>query len=88
MYKPFQEEGLTIAFNAHGALLVLYEQVEPGQELHLMNPKTWDEQEARVVHSIPSYGGLAHVAVEFMHPAPEFWPVDNPPDDWKNVPVP
>ena len=85
--KPFREEALTVAFNAHGALLVLYAKVELGQVLLLMNPTTWDDQKARVVYSTPSYGGLTHVGIEFMRPAPEFWPVSNPPDDWNMAPV-
>lgn len=80
--KPFREEAMTISFNAHGALLVLYEKVRLGQEIQLMNPTTWDDQKARVVYLTPSYGGLTHVGVEFIKPAPEFWPVNNQPDDW------
>ena len=85
--KPFREEALTVAFNAHGALLILYVGVELGQELLLMNPITWDEQKARVVYSTPSSGGLTHVGIEFFRPAPEFWPINNPPDDWNMAPI-
>jgi hypothetical protein len=80
--KLFQEEALTVTFNAHGVLLVLNEKVELGQKLLLMNPTTWDEQEARVAYFTASYGGLTYVGMEFMRPAPEFWPISNPPDDW------
>jgi hypothetical protein len=52
-----------------------------------MNPTTWDDQEARVVYSTPSYGGVSQVGIEFMHPAPEFWPVSDPPKDWHMAPV-
>ena len=85
--KPFREEALTVAFNAHGALLILYVGVDLGQELLLMNPITWDEQKARVVYSTPSSGGLTHVGIEFISPAPEFWPIDYPPDDWDIRPI-
>jgi hypothetical protein len=85
--KPFREEALTVAFNAHGALLLLCERVELGQVLLLMNPTTWDDQKARVVYSTPSRRGLTHVGIEFMRPAPEFWPLDNPPDDWNVPPI-
>ena len=80
--KPFREEALTITFNAHGLLLVLYEKVELGQKLLLMNPTTWDEQEANVVYFTASDGGLAYVGIEFVQPAPNFWPINNPPEDW------
>lgn len=85
--KPFREEALTISFNAHGALLILYAKVELGQDVLLMNPTTWDDQKARVVYSTPSYGGLTHVGVEFMRPSPQFWPVNDPPDDWNFAPI-
>ena len=81
--KAFREEALAITFNAHGALLVLYEKVELGQRLRLMNPTTWDEQEARIVYSSSSYGGLATIGVEFITPAPMFWPINDPPTDWR-----
>ena len=84
--KPFWEEALTVAINAHGVLLVLNEKIELGQKLLLMNPTTWDEQEARVVYFTASYGSLTYVGIEFMRPAPEFWPINNPPDDWNIAP--
>jgi hypothetical protein len=81
--NSFREEALTISFNAHGALLMLYVKLELRQELLVMNPTTWDEQQASVIHFSPSYGGLSHVGIEFVHPAPGFWPLKNPPDDWQ-----
>ena len=80
--KPFRVEAATVAFNAHGALLILHEKVETGQKLLLMNPTTWDDQEARVVYSTSSRGGAQHVGVEFIQPAPSFWGVEDPPQDW------
>ena len=83
--KPFREEALTVTFNAHGALLILYAKVDVGQQVLLMNPTTWCEQHARVVHATPSHGGLTHVGVEFIGPTPEFWPINNSPDDWNQA---
>jgi hypothetical protein len=84
--KPFWEEALTVAINAHGVLLVLNEKIELGQKLHLMNPTTWDERDARVAYFTASYGGQTYVGIEFMHPAPEFWPINDPPVDWNVAP--
>ena len=84
--EPFREEALAVTFNAHGALLILRAEVELGQKLLLMNPTTWDEQEARVAYFTASYGGLTYAGIEFMRPAPEFWPINNPPDDWNIAP--
>jgi hypothetical protein len=80
--KAFRVEAATVAFNAHGALLILHEKVETGQMLLLMNPTTWDDQEARVVYSTSSRGGTQYVGVEFIQPAPLFWGVKDPPRDW------
>jgi len=75
-------EAATVAFNAHGALLILHEKVTTGQKLLLMNPTTRDDQEARVVYSTSSRGGAQHVGIEFIQPAPLFWGVEDPPQDW------
>ncbi len=85
--KPFKEEAFTVSFNAHGALLILCAKVELGQEVLLMNPTTWDDQAARVVYSTPANGGLTHIGVEFKSPAPQFWPVGDPPEDWNFAPT-
>jgi len=79
--KRFREEALAVSFNAHGALLLLYAPVGVGQDILLLNPTTWDEQQSRVVYSIPSHMGLSHVGIEFSDRAPQFWPV-TPPEDW------
>jgi hypothetical protein len=85
--KPFKEEAFTVSFNAHGALLILYAKVELGQQVMLMNPITWDDQPARVVYTTPAKGGLTHIGVEFIHPAPQFWPINDPPEDWNFSPA-
>lgn len=82
--KPFREEALTIEFSAHGMLLLMYERPRTGQKLLLLNPSTWDEQDASVVHSSPFHDGLHYVGIEFARPAPEFWPVI-PLEDWTNA---
>jgi hypothetical protein len=52
-----------------------------------MNPTTWDDQAARVVYATPASGGLTHIGVEFIRPAPQFWPVSDPPNDWNFAPT-
>jgi hypothetical protein len=36
----------------------------------------------RVVRTNPDADGKTEVAVEFLRPAPEFWRIAFPPDDW------
>jgi hypothetical protein len=80
--RAFQEETFTVTISAHGALLMLEADVALGQELVVMNPKNWDEREARVAYKGAVHAGLAQVAVEFAKPAPEFWQIDSPPTNW------
>ena len=81
--RAFREETFTVTVNAHGALLMMASKVSVGQKLVLTNPNR-DEREGRVSYMGATYAGLAQVAVEFTHPAPEFWPVSSPPPDWQS----
>ncbi|MGH9715900.1 MAG: PilZ domain-containing protein [Candidatus Acidiferrales bacterium] len=80
--RAFQEETFTVTISAHGALLMLEANVCLGQKLTVMNPKNWDEREAKVAYKGSVHAGLAQVAVEFEKPSPEFWQMDSPPDNW------
>jgi hypothetical protein len=80
--RGFQEETFTVTVSAHGALLMLETEVSLGQKLVVMNPKSSDEREARVAYKGAVHAGLAQVAVEFTKPAPEFWQMDSPPQNW------
>jgi hypothetical protein len=81
----FQEETFTISVSAHGALMLLSTKVALGQTLFLKNPRTQNETEVRVARFGSPYGGLAQVGIEFVRPAPMFWPVQPAPENWKSV---
>ena len=83
--EPFEEETFSISVSAHGALVVLAAKVALGQKVFLKNPKTRDETEGRIARFGPLYGGLAQVGIEFAQPAPEFWHIESPPDNWKSA---
>jgi hypothetical protein len=76
------EETHTLMVNAHGALLQLALTVELGQLLSIKNTKTMEELVCRVVHLGPEYTNKREVGVEFEVPAPRFWRIAFPPDDW------
>ncbi len=76
----FQEQTHTLVVNAFGALLNLATRVEPGQKLLLKNKATGEEQECKVVHVSQ---GRADIGIEFTRPAPQFWQIVFPPEDWK-----
>jgi hypothetical protein len=71
--ETFQEETFTVSVSAFGALVALCTPVAIGEKLVLKNLRNQKEMEGRVTRSGPPQGGLAHVAVEFVPPAPEFW---------------
>lgn len=77
-----REQTNTLVVNAHGALIHLELPVRAGQSLILQNPETFEEQTCRVVRIDPILGGKTEVAIEFVKPAPNFWRVTFPPEDW------
>jgi len=84
--EPFFEETQTKVVNAHGGLITLSANVRQGQKLLLTNMSTKQEQECHVVY----LGGTqddakTEVGIEFTHPAPKFWGVGFPPEDWKRA---
>jgi hypothetical protein len=56
--------------------------VEVGQLLGIKNTRTLEELVCRVVHLGPEYANKREVGVEFQVPAPRFWRIAFPPDDW------
>lgn len=81
--QTFREETFTVTVSAHGGLIMLEAPVKLGQKIVVMNPKNWDEREAKVAYLGRPHAGLAQVAFEFSRPAPEFWALDSPPANWK-----
>jgi PilZ domain-containing protein len=71
--SALKEETHTLVVNFHGALLVMAETVETGQEVELTNQRTHIKLAFRVVHLGPTHGGKTQVGVEFLKPEPSFW---------------
>ena len=72
----------TLAVNAHGALILLTPPVEEIEQILIKNARTSEEQMCRVVYQGLTEAGRLQVGVEFMTPAPNFWRVSFPPEDW------
>jgi hypothetical protein len=72
--EPFFEDAMSLQVSAHGGLLVLASRVRVGQELVL---KTCSAQSKFQVCQVARLGVATHlrttVAVQFAHPAAEFW---------------
>lgn len=76
-----EEETHTSVVNAHGGLMKLKMEVQAGQPFVLVNAKTKVEESCRVVRVEHGVGSSA-VAFEFDRPAPHFWPITFPPENW------
>ena len=76
------ENAFTANVSAHGALILVSMRVEVGQKILCRNPDTLEEQFVRVVHVAPAAEGKSEVGIEFLKPAPKFWRISFPPDDW------
>ena len=76
------ENAFTANVSAHGALILISMRVELGQKILCRNPDTLEEQFVRVIHVTPAAEGKSEVGVEFLKPAPKFWRISFPPDDW------
>ena len=76
------ENAFTTNVSAHGALLALSMRVALNQKILIRNPDTLEEQFVRVIHVTPAAEGKLEVGVEFLKPAPKFWRISFPPDDW------
>ena len=76
------ENAFTTNVSAHGALLTLSMRVALNQKILIRHTETLEEQFVRVVHVTPASEGKTEVGVEFLRPAPKFWRISFPPDDW------
>jgi hypothetical protein len=80
--REIQELTQTAIVNAHGGLFRSTEEFLVAQPLVLTNLNTNLKESARVVHAEMLANGEFGVAFEFDNAAPEFWQVDDAPDDW------
>ena len=80
--QEVEETTASLVLNAHGALLALAPALREGQTARLVNRTTDQEQGCKVVYLGPAAGGKVQVGLEFLEPAPEFWHITFPPENW------
>jgi hypothetical protein len=80
--REVQELTQTAIVNAHGGLFRSTVEFVVAQPLVLTNLNTNMKESARVVHAELLANGEHGVAFEFDNAAPEFWQVEDAPDDW------
>lgn len=78
----FSEQTKTMVVNAHGALITLAAKVTQGQPLELKSVTNPEPQSCKVVYIGPTVQGQTQVGIEFLKPAPHFWRVAFPPENW------
>jgi hypothetical protein len=81
----FSEDTETLAINAHGALITLAARVAQGQEVEIKSRTHPEKLRCKIVFVGPSAQGKTQFGIEFLQPAPHFWHIAFPPEDW--VPV-
>lgn len=81
----FTEDTKTLVVNAHGALITLAAKVLQGQQLELKSVSNPEKQSCKVVYIGPTVQGQTQVGIEFTKPAPHFWHVAFPPENWTPV---
>lgn len=80
--KMHTEETRTIVVSAHGCALSLKTGVLPGDRVVLIHKMSRQEITCRVVMCRSSKNNGWDTGLEFAEPAPNFWHIAFPPDDW------
>ena len=80
--KLHSEHTRTIVVSAHGCALPLQTSVLPGDKLVLIHKLSRQEITCRVIMCRQSKNLGWDTGVEFIQPAPKFWHIAFPPDDW------
>jgi hypothetical protein len=73
----------TLSVNPFGAMIISAENLLPQTRLVLENTVTRERVSCCVVRAAKEMPDGFHIPVQFDVPAPKFWMIDFPPDDWK-----
>ena len=78
----FAEESHTLVVNAHGALILLAEEVIPGQIVTIFHLKTGERCDCKIVEVGARHENKREVGIELVEHSPKFWHVGFPPENW------
>jgi hypothetical protein len=73
----------TLSVNPFGAMIISADNLPAQTRLVLEHTVTHEKVACRVVRSAKEMPEGFHVPIEFDAPAPKFWMIDFPPDDWR-----
>jgi hypothetical protein len=73
----------TLSVNPFGAMIIAAENLLPQTRLVLENTITRERISCCVVRAAKEMPDGFHIPVQFDIPAPKFWMIDFPPEDWR-----
>jgi hypothetical protein len=73
----------TLSVNPFGAMIISAENLAPHTRLVLENTITRERISCCVVRAAKEMPDGFHIPVQFDIPAPKFWMIDFPPEDWR-----
>jgi len=73
----------TLSVNPFGAMIISAENLAPHTRLVLENTITRERISCCVVRAAKEMADGFHIPVQFDIPAPKFWMIDFPPEDWR-----
>jgi hypothetical protein len=76
--ESFNEFTQMLSVSAHGGALALATRVEYGQRILIVNTRTGEERECRVVHVGSMRDGKWTAGIEFVEPVDAFWKINFP----------
>lgn len=80
--QVLEEETTTTLVNSAGGLLLTNLALQTGQTITLTNKRTAEAQACKVAYVGVGEANRLQVGFEFVEPAPKFWRIAFPPDDW------
>jgi hypothetical protein len=81
--KAVTFDAVTLSVNDHGALIALSQNLPLGTSLVLEHAATKERVNCKVARPARSMPEGFHTPIEFEAPAPDFWRIAFPPNDWR-----
>jgi hypothetical protein len=75
----------TLSVNTQGAVVVMKQSLPPETRLVLEHGSTKERVACKVIRAAKETADGFHVPLEFDSPAPDFWKIAFPPEDWRPV---
>lgn len=80
--KCLQAHAFTLVVNAHGGLLQSPLDLPCNQKITLINPRSGQTVDGKVVRTERPSESNFTIAFEFEQRSPQFWPISFPAEDW------